>query len=230
MSHDREMHRNFALIAVEGIDGSGKTTLARSLVSALDATRGQRPGGGGGALFARPCREMIGVFRTLIETSADESVLYQDAIPGDLRHSLYIIESLLQFRYEAPLFEQYDAVVFDRWLQTSAVYCGPVVENRAWYARLADAVPRPDVLFWLRVDPGLAYRRLVERADRWTRIYSERGLRDKLEGLCAGYEREMLGAGAVVLDASAEPEELLARATAVLAERGLFVPALSESP
>ncbi|WP_169952731.1 thymidylate kinase [Microbispora sp. H11081] len=228
MSHNREVRRNFALIAVEGVDGAGKSTLVRGLVAALDA--GRDAGGGRGALLARPCREMVGVFRALIETRDDESVLYQDAIPGDLRHSLYVIENLLQFRYQGPLFEQYDAVVFDRWLQTNAVYCGPVEENRAWYARLADAVPRPDVLFWLRVDPDLAYRRLVERSDRWTRVYSPRGLRDKLEGLCAGYEREMLGAGAVVLDGAAPPEEVLARATAVLAEHGLPVPALSESP
>jgi dTMP kinase len=213
VSHNREVRRNFALIAVEGVDGAGKSTLVRGLVAALDA--GRNAGSGRGAL---------------IETRDDESVLYQDAIPGDLRHSLYVIENLLQFRYQGPLFEQYDAVVFDRWLQTNAVYCGPVEENRAWYARLADAVPRPDVLFWLRVDPDLAYRRLVERSDRWTRVYSPRGLRDKLEGLCAGYEREMLGAGAVVLDGAAPPEEVLARATAVLAEHGLPVPALSESP
>ncbi|MEW9528662.1 hypothetical protein [Microbispora sp. NPDC049125] len=221
MSHDRNDRLNYALIAVEGVDGSGKSTLARGLVDALSA--------GDGALLARPCREMIGVFRALVERSDDESVFYQDVVPGDLRHSLYVLEGLLQFRYQGPLFEQYDAVVFDRWFHTSAVYCGSVIDDRAWYARLADVIPRPDVLFWLRVDPDLACRRLMERGDRWTRVYSEAGLREKIERLCAGYEREMRGTGAVVLDASAEPGEVLARATAVLAERGLLVPALSES-
>ncbi|MCX4721182.1 AAA family ATPase [Streptomyces virginiae] len=200
------MERGYRLIAVEGVDGSGKSTLVENLREHL--SRNFR------TEVARPARAMTAAFRELAEKGRPESVLYQDRIPPDFRHSAYLLETAVHFRYRREQFEHADFVLFDRWLQTWQAYCDEVVEHRDWMSRIAATTPEPDVLLWVRIDPETACRRLVERQDRWARIYSPAQLHDKIARLCDRYEKAMLDTrpGAVVLDGTRSPGELLAGA------------------
>lgn len=197
------MTRSYRLIAVEGVDGSGKSTLVENLRNHL-AQRSK-------ALVARPARAMTEAFRQVAEKGRPDSVLYQDHIPPDFRHGTYIMETAAHFRYAHEEFERHDHVIFDRWTQTWQVYCGDVTEHTEWMSRIAGTIPRPDVLLWVRVDPELACRRLVQRQDRWARILTSDQLLDKITNLTEQYETVMRETApeAVVLDGSLPADRVL---------------------
>ncbi|MFJ7625087.1 AAA family ATPase [Streptomyces sp. NPDC097595] len=200
----------YRIVALEGVDGSGKSTLLKSLGRALSEKAE--------VVHARPARAMSNAFRRIAEDGSPEK-LYQDALPAPFRHATYLLESAVQFRYEQERFEQADYVLFDRWRHTWAVYCEEVTEYREWFARIEALLPRPDALLWLRVDPEVAYARLVARRDRWVDAYSPAGLRAKITGLCERYEEVMRDSGAVVLDGTAPAAEVHAEALAVVTAR-----------
>src|SRR5258708_64365 len=136
------------LIAVEGLDGSGKTTLAQGLADDLKQF--------GSTFLTRPARESIRLFREISGDDGKGDVLYQDVVPGPFRHMAYILEGAVQVRYLRDEYAAYDFLIFDRWRQTWKVYCGPVTDHAPWLERIGDQMPRPDLLFYVRVPPELA--------------------------------------------------------------------------
>lgn len=200
----------YRIVALEGVDGSGKSTLLENIRASLSENAN--------VVHARPARALSNAFRRIAEDGRPGN-LYQDTLPAPFRHSAYLLESAVQFRYEHERFARADFVLFDRWRHTWAVYCEDVAEHRDWFARIEALLPRPDVLFWLRVDPRLSYERLVARHDRWVDVYSPAALRAKIARLCERYEEVMRDSGAVVLDGTGSPAQVHAEALAVLASR-----------
>jgi thymidylate kinase len=194
--------RDYAIIAVEGIDGSGKSTLIRSLERELS-----------GSMVSRPCRKTVDAFRSMVESPADRAILYQHLLPDPFRAAAYHFEASVQFRYLHDEYSAHDVVIFDRWFQTWDVYCGPVDEHHEHFRSLRDRLPVPDVLFHVEVDPGTAYDRLVARQDRWLLAYSPAELRAKITALGERYREVMAREpGVVVLDGTQSAEKVLASA------------------
>ena len=127
------------------------------------------------------------------------------------------METVVQFRYRQSLYDAQDYLIFDRWRQTWEVYCGPLTGHATWLSRIGDHIPEPDLLFYLRVDPGLAAERLALRGDRWARVFSPQELLGKLGHLHQRYELAMRASGAVELDGAAPAGDLLASALAHIA-------------
>ncbi|CAI7975167.1 MULTISPECIES: thymidylate kinase [unclassified Parafrankia] len=192
------------LVAVEGVDGAGKTTLIRGLETVLRPLRGTRP--------ARVCVE---IFRAIAEP--DDTVLHQAVIPGPVRRLAHLIELSAQLRYRTGPDGRPD-LLFDRWIQSSEVHCGPYGEqHRPWLEHMEDLLPRPDPLLWLRVPPSLAYERMVARGDRRTRAFTPAALRAHLVEQADGYEKIMAQADNVVeLDGTQSRERLLDQAASAI--------------
>jgi thymidylate kinase len=203
---------NYRIIALEGIDGGGKTTLLNGLEKSLSENLT--------VLTARPSRATVNAFKAVAETEFPGR-LYHDVVPAGFRHTAYVLEGAVQFGYERARYEAADVVLFDRWRQTWDVYCEEIREHKDWLELVAATLPRPDVLLWLRVDPEVAYERLVARGDRWAEVYAPERMRAKIRGLCARYEEVMRDSGAVVLDGTGPVAEVLAEALRALAERGI---------
>ncbi|MGF7236958.1 MAG: thymidylate kinase [Frankia sp.] len=195
------------LLALEGIDGAGKSTLGRALRDAL---------GGSTGLVTRPAAHILASFRQVAESPDDESVLYQDVIPPDLRRLAQLIELAVQLRYRADAFTTAGVVVFDRWVQTAAIYCGGYGAHREWLERIEADLPRPTPLFHVRVPAELAVERLVARGDRWARIYPRPVLEDKVARLVDAYDEVFATCPHVPLDGTAPPGVLLAEALAAV--------------
>jgi thymidylate kinase len=202
------------LIAVEGIDGAGKSTLVQSLCGTLGQAHR--------VLQCRWARQMTLVFREFARANFGESVLYQDVLPDGFRRAAYLLEAATQFGHLHDTYQRHDVVVFDRWAQTAEVYCGPVDERPDQVRQMEELAVRSDLLLYVRADPATAYDRLVARGDPLCRVYSPGELRALLEKMCEGYERVMAGTDAVVLDGSAPPDEVLRTALAVIYARKLL--------
>jgi thymidylate kinase len=199
----------FELVAVEGIDGAGKTTVADALAASSGTGRRGRS--------LRPTAQVIAIFRELTEDPADESVRYQDVVPGEVRHGAYLAEAVAHLGELARHCGPDDRVVFDRWTPTWEIYCGPIAYHRSWYDRLRAQLPVPDALLYLRVDPAVAAERLRLRDDRWTRVFSPAELLRRLTRLAERYEAVMAGhPDAIVVDAGAGRDEVVAAALAAV--------------
>ncbi|MGF7236956.1 MAG: AAA family ATPase [Frankia sp.] len=195
------------MIAVEGIDGAGKSSLAERLVELL--------GGSEINHLTRLSPHSGALLREMVKGDGD-TVRYQDVVPPGLRRAIYTVDALVQFRYLADRYGSCRNVVFDRWLQTYEAYCGPFDTHERWYELLEARIPRPTVLFHLRVDPRTALERLARRGDWTARNWSADRLLDDLRRLAARYDEMMAGTDHVVLDGNEDAEVVVRQALAVL--------------
>jgi dTMP kinase len=199
------------LITLEGIDGAGKTTLARGMREAL-ADRGvdvellREPGGVATA-------EAI---RALVQDPArpvgarTEALLFAAA-------RAQLVEELLEPRLAAGAF-----LLVDRFVDSSLIYQGAGrglgVAAIAELNRFATGGLLPDRTLLLDLDPELARARSGDRGDPSDRFEQESV--SFFAGLASAYREraESEPARVRVLDASQPPEQLLADALAEIAD------------
>jgi len=144
------------LIALEGIDGAGKTTLARRLVRWL-RDRGFRarytsePTGGplGRLLKAMALRRGVDPRIEALLFAADR---------------LYHLEKIVK-----PLLEEGVIVVSDRYLHSSLAYQSVTVGDSRWVEELNRFARRPDLGIYLDVRPSIGLRRIRRRRTRFER-------------------------------------------------------------
>lgn len=177
---------SYQIIALEGIDGAGKTAVAKALELELsDHIR---------VLRCRLSAQMGGVLRTLVDDAESGDRRYQDVIPAGFRVAAYLVDAAVQFRYEQARYQQYDLLIFDRWLPTYDVYCAGGMEalpNADWYRRLTEVIPAPGEVFHLVVDPAVAAARVRHRGDWTATHWSQQQLRADLSRLASLYETAM---------------------------------------
>jgi dTMP kinase len=195
------MARSGRLIAIEGIDGAGKTTLAEGIAAALPEMVVLREPGG--AVLSERIRELVKDPALEVDPRA-EALLYA-AARAQLVH-----EQVL------PLLAAGRDVILDRFVDSSLAYQGAGrglgVEAIAELNRFATAGLTADLTLYLRVDPALGAAR--------------RSGEDRLEQagaaffatVVAAYDAlaERNGDRYVVLDGAEAPAVVLAAALKVL--------------
>ena len=199
------------LITIEGLDGAGKTTLARGLLDALhargvDAVLLREPGGVAAS-------ERI---RTLVKDpdlrvgARAEALLYAAA-------RAQLVEEAL-----APALAQGRWVLLDRFVDSSLAYQGAgrdlgIGDVRAINAFATGGIA-PDRTLLLRIDPALGRARQDGRGEAPDRLEQEAD--DFFAAIAAAYDA--LAAAEPqrvrVLDASADAPAVLAQALAALEE------------
>jgi dTMP kinase len=140
------------LIALEGIDGSGKTTLATSLTAALTA-RGIH------ALACQePSRSPIGMlFRALSNEGGSDAMTLALLSAADRRD----LHSWLDGVHA-------EVVISDRYYLSGLAYHAADGVDIAYYQQLNHGVTRPDLYLFLDIDPTIAAARHSGcHADRW---------------------------------------------------------------
>ncbi|WP_406451889.1 hypothetical protein OG782_17205 [Streptomyces sp. NBC_00876] len=202
--------RPYRIIALEGIDGSGKTTVVRRIAEEF----------GNSVRTERLSPHMGAVFRELVGESPESAARYQDVIPGDLRRGAYVIDAISQFHYLDSEYTGFDWLVFDRWLPTYEVYCGGRGVHDAWYRRLAGLLPVPDLLIRVRTSPRVAAGRVAARGDWTADHWSEERLLADLTRLDRGYDRAFEGAAHRVVDGDRDADVVYEEIASLLREAG----------
>jgi dTMP kinase len=196
------------LITIEGIDGAGKTTLARALAGELGAELLREPGG--------------------VELSERIRALVKDpALPVDPRaEALLYAAARAQLTAErlTPLLAAGRTVVLDRFVDSSLAYQGAArglgVEAVRAVNEFGTGGLTPDRTLLLRVDAATGRARQGARGEAADRL--EREADAFFEAIARAYD-ELAAAEPdrfVVLDAARGPGEVLAAALAALRGRG----------
>jgi len=202
-------------IALVGIDGSGKTTQAHRLAEALAAE-------GLSAVYRRNAggRRWFGRLAAKLGRGDDaEDLLGRRAmlVVESLLRWLAILRTLLRraLTGEITVMDRY-AVCQYASLRARAAH--PAAERRA---RLAYRLfPRPDVTFYLAVDPQVAHDRIEARG------YDHEST-DYLSAAAVAYRSLPEYAGFVVIDANATPDKVAAEIRARLPIPAPVTPARS---
>ncbi len=146
------------LVAIEGIDGSGKTTVALSLVKALTRlgyktvyTR---------ELFSSPFTSSLTEYVEWHDTEPTIEVL---AIASDRAHHIA--------KVVMPLIEKGFIVVMDRYIYSSIAYQGASGADLNWIETVNNFAPPPDIAIYLDVPLEIALRRIPHNSPRRLRYF-----------------------------------------------------------
>ena len=198
------------IVAVEGIDGAGKSTLMRNLADALTA-RGDR------VHIERLSAQMASVFKEVVDRAGSGANRYQDMLPGPFRRAAYIVDAAVQFRYRADFYSTLDWLLFDRWLQTYDVYCDGQGRHEELYQGIAGTIPEPFALLHVKVSPETALRRIRSRGDWTVDNWSPDRLLADLQRLDALYDKRLADEPRVLrLDGEGTADDLLSSALEAL--------------
>jgi dTMP kinase len=199
------------LITIEGIDGAGKTTLATSLLGALEArgitvTLLREPGG---VSTAERIRELVKDPAMVIGARA-EALLYAAA-------RAQLIEEAVE-----PLLSAGKWVLLDRFVDSSLAYQGAGRDLGISAVReindFATCGLTPDRTLLLSIDPAIGRARSLERAEGLDRLEREEDeFRTKI---ALAYERLAAEDPARIrtIDAGQEPQAVLSSALVALGD------------
>lgn len=136
------------LVAIEGIDGVGKTTQARRLVEWL------RTGNRSVHLTRQPSDGPIG-------RQIREMIVSRDAgLDRETLALLFAADRVDHLRREVmPQLARGAVIVSDRWYHSSLAYQAESWEDLAWVSELNARVRRPDLTLFLRARPRVAAAR-----------------------------------------------------------------------
>jgi dTMP kinase len=190
------------LITVEGLDGSGKTTLIARLAERLDATVLREPGG----------VELSERIRALVQDPELEVDPHAEALLYAAARAQLVATKL------KPLLDEGTTVILDRFVDSSLAYQGGGRELGVEHIRSLNAFAThgvtPDKTLLLRVTPEQGLARISGReADRLEQAGGEFFARVAMtyDELAAAEPDRF-----VVLDASRAPEDVLADALRAL--------------
>ncbi|MEM4735843.1 MAG: dTMP kinase [Candidatus Thorarchaeota archaeon] len=188
------MNRRGALIAIEGIDGSGKTTQAEMLVKRL------RQHGLEAELLHEPTesewghriRELARSGRTV---SPDEELEYFiNDRKWDVTNNI------------RPLLEQNVVVVMDRYYLSSIAYQGALGIDTDRIAKMNEFAPRPDLVIILDVDPTTGQERIERRKKGRPNYFEDPAYLEKVRMIFRSLEDVL--ENVMIVDASGSIDEV----------------------
>ena len=201
-------HSSGLLVAIEGIDGAGKSTLARGLEVALrehdvPTLLTKEPGG-------TPLGQQL---RTILQTQ-------QEPLDPKTEFLLFAADRAQHFSSViTPALEKGVVVLSDRMADSSLVYQG---YGRGLDLTTLNAVnswaminKKPDVVLYLRVPPDVARQRLLDRGTAPTAFEREGGA--FIERLVTGFDELLIDrTSTIVLDGTADSVTIIKQACSAL--------------
>lgn len=194
------------LIVFEGIDGAGTTTQANELRRSF-ARRGLPA-----TVVAQPSGGPVGML--IRQILKGRLVTHGGKPPGWTTMSLLFAadrQDLQECEIEPSLRDGMN-VICDRYVHSSVVYQSAGAGSDAavpWILGINSHIRRPDVVFYLRLDPKLAHRRRLDRAER-PEIYDDLGFQALLAEKYDRLGEHFPGTEIVTLEADRPAEAIAA--------------------
>lgn len=192
------MSRRGLLIAVEGIDGAGKTTLARGIVKRIQ-DKGMLA-----HYTMEPTHNLIGeLIRSLTIEYRDpriEALLYA---ADRLHHYLNEIKVKLDEGY---------IVVVDRYIYSSIAYQGALGAPIDWIRLLNRYVPKPHLAFYIDIPIDVALKRIKTSRLKHS-FYEEPGILERARRIYL----DLVSQGELILlDGTKPPEIIIDKALGII--------------
>ncbi len=192
------LNKKGLLVAIEGIDGAGKTTLAKGIVSSL------RAHGLKADYTMEPTRELIG---NLIRSLPNE---YRD---GRIEALLYAADRLYHYEsYIKPRLENGVIVVVDRYIHSSIAYQGALGAPIEWIRTLNSQVKYPDIAFYVDISVDMALSR-ISNSGRKKTFYERKELLKKVREIYLGLVKD---GELILLDGTISADKLVASALRII--------------
>ncbi|MCP1845975.1 thymidylate kinase [Bradyrhizobium sp. USDA 4524] len=171
------------IFAIEGVDGSGKT----SICTALSAQQSRA---------VRCCRlsaASLAAFKSANPPSAqgDASSFIRTTFEDEFRHQTYIVDGLVQLACMATSAAPPQKLLFDRWFPAFAIYQNDICSDRELFDFLLAQYPVPETLFYLNVEPSVAVDRLRDRADWMIASLGAQATEEKLSWMQSVHRTKM---------------------------------------
>jgi dTMP kinase len=146
-------------VVFEGIDGSGKSTVAKALLERLSTARpGQKV-----KLEAEPTYQGVGkVLRDILQRQDRQAI--QDHRFVEYLALAMAADRQLHYWYQIrPELQRDTWVLCDRFCWSSYAYQGALGVNLNWLATLNAKVPVPDLTVLIKLDPEVAVQRIQNK-------------------------------------------------------------------
>ena len=179
------------MIAFEGIDGSGKTTMSTRAYQTLK-TRGLPV-----AYTFEPTYSRIG---SIIHLMLSDDVKGS----GSLQALMFAADRVNHFEAEIePSLTSGVNVLVDRYVYSSIAYQGVALKDEGWVRTINNRVPRADLAIYIDMDPKTGLERSTKRS-----IFDEL---EFLEEVRAIYKRMVASGELVEVDGRGSEEEVFSR-------------------
>jgi len=178
------------LIVIEGIDGAGKTTVAREITRML-VSRGYR------AIYTYEPYEspFAEALVRVKEKSIDNPLIDALAMACDRAYHVEVVVK--------PAMERGEVVVMDRYYYSTIAYQGAMGVDTEWLRIINNAFPKPDLAIYLDIEPEEGLKR-IRTTGRWG-FYEKKGLLEAARRIYL----ELVRRGELVLIDARRPLELV---------------------
>ncbi|MBR0838846.1 hypothetical protein JQ607_01420 [Bradyrhizobium liaoningense] len=177
------------IFAVEGVDGSGKT----SICTALSARQS------GAVHCCRLSEASLASFKSGNPSNdpGDASSFIRATFEDEFRHQTYIVDGLIQLACMAGRVAPRQTLFFDRWFPAFAIYQNEICSDRELFDFLLAQFPAPEALFYVDIDPSVATDRLRDRGDWMITSLGEKEATEKLAWMQSIHRLKMESIGRV---------------------------------
>lgn len=161
------MARKVFFICIEGLDGCGKTTQTKTLVKNLQVE------GFDAVYTAEPSRGKIGSFLKNYCLQSEKRV------PSAVEALLFAADRVEHLKKEVvPALNEGRTVVSDRYVYSSLAYQGATGLDLGWIREINKWAIRPDLAFFIDVEPETAIRRTKPRKSVMENLETQRKVRE----------------------------------------------------
>lgn len=163
-------------IAVDGFDGTGKTTLINKLV--------QDYKGEYSLLVERLIPSSVELFKKFANNTQD----YVERMSDQFRVTSYLWESYLRLELKKEIYDDTDIVFFDRWIFTNLTKPINFQKDEQIINYLILSIPKPDVVFLIYTSEENIIKHLKEKNDWMLTTFTEEEILSKIHKFYNTYE------------------------------------------
>ena len=164
-------------IAVDGFDGTGKTTLINKLI--------QEYKGKYSCLVERLIPSSVALFKTYANNTQE----YVERMSDQFRVTSYLWESYIRLELKKEIYDDTDIVFFDRWIFPYLTKPIDFQQDEGIVNYLISSIPKPDILFLIYASEENIIKHLKGKNDWMLAIFTEDQLRFKIREFYNEYEK-----------------------------------------